>query len=443
VGEFIQPVGEAISGAENFLGDATFKATGSPALAAAATALPTAIGEALGFAAGKGVLKTGQAINTSRITKAIAESAPSTNRLFSTSRSIFKEIDDLGASVKPDAYRTLVNKLTKQARKSGLDKDVTPKSANALARFQDNIKSSRITARDLDTPRSAESLARLVKERLEGKPVTLSELDRLRTIAQGAAKSLEKTDSAISTQMINTIDDFLDNAGTSVIDLPPGSPNIGKRYKAARDLWGRGRRSELLQESFDKARLQASGFENGIRVQFRSILNNPKKRRFFKPGEISAMKKVVQGGKGENLAKLIGRFGFSEGQATNIIGGSIAAGVGASLGGVPGAIALPLIGGASRRLAQKLTRNNAEFVDQLVRSGSDARLITETYLKSTTRKNRSAGELSELLLTKNADLSDLPGTPLAREAARIAAERRATLGSAAAGGVLVPDNQSR
>lgn len=47
VGEFFQPLGEAISGAEQFLGEKTFEATESPAAAAAATTLPTAILEAL------------------------------------------------------------------------------------------------------------------------------------------------------------------------------------------------------------------------------------------------------------------------------------------------------------------------------------------------------------------------------------------------------------
>lgn len=43
VGEALQPVGEAIQSVERGLGDVAFEATGSPAIAAAATALPTAI----------------------------------------------------------------------------------------------------------------------------------------------------------------------------------------------------------------------------------------------------------------------------------------------------------------------------------------------------------------------------------------------------------------
>jgi hypothetical protein len=49
VGEALAPVGEAITGAEDFLGGAALEATGSPAVAAAAATIPTAAMELLGL----------------------------------------------------------------------------------------------------------------------------------------------------------------------------------------------------------------------------------------------------------------------------------------------------------------------------------------------------------------------------------------------------------
>lgn len=49
VGEALAPVGEAITGTEDFLGESALEATGSPALAAAAATLPTAAMELLGL----------------------------------------------------------------------------------------------------------------------------------------------------------------------------------------------------------------------------------------------------------------------------------------------------------------------------------------------------------------------------------------------------------
>ena len=49
VSDLMAPVGQAISATEDFLGDAALSATGSPALAAAASTIPTAVMEAVGL----------------------------------------------------------------------------------------------------------------------------------------------------------------------------------------------------------------------------------------------------------------------------------------------------------------------------------------------------------------------------------------------------------
>lgn len=52
-GEALAPIGEALEGAETYLGDVTYEATGSPALAAGAATLPTALLEIIGAGAGR------------------------------------------------------------------------------------------------------------------------------------------------------------------------------------------------------------------------------------------------------------------------------------------------------------------------------------------------------------------------------------------------------
>ena len=58
IAETLEPIGDAFSSAEQTLGDATMNATGSPALAAAATSIPTAALEILGLGAGGRVAKS-------------------------------------------------------------------------------------------------------------------------------------------------------------------------------------------------------------------------------------------------------------------------------------------------------------------------------------------------------------------------------------------------
>lgn len=418
IGETTQPAAEAFSGAEQFLGDTVFEETGSPALAAAAKTIPTAVLEATGAGVGRAGLGGVRRLRERGVERSIAEAAPSIEDLKGTSRAVFKEIDDLGASVKPNAYRKLASDIRKEATNMGIDKDVTPKANRAL----DRIMSAR------------------------GNDVSLSDLDTLRSVAQGAAKSIEPQEAAIGTRMINTIDDFLDDANANTLQLPKAvDADVGKRYRAARNLWGRARKSEMLQEAFEKARNQASGFENGLRVQFRSILNNKKRRKFFSEDERDAMRKVVQGDTKENLAKLIGRFGFSEGQATNFLGGTIGATAGGMVGGVPGAIAIPLVGQVSKGLAQRMTRGNAEFADQVIRAGRDAKQITKAYMKNTPRADRSPEELSQLLMRPDVYLGDLADVSddIVSQAARQAANRRVEMAGAAAGGAAAPRQEEQ
>jgi len=413
VGRAVAPIGEAFSAAEKALGDKTLDVTGSPALAALASTIPTVLAEVVGFTVGKGALRGAKAAKEGQITREIAEAAPTAEVLKDTSRQVFREIDELGVTVKPEAYRSLVAQIKRDVTKGGIDKDITPDAAKALRRLEDVV----------------------------GEDLTLSELDNLRTIAQNATGSIKPSEKRLGNIMIDSIDNFLDRSGVGSLNKPEGV-NIGQRYKVARELWGRARKSETISDAIETARNQATGFENGIRVQFRRILNNKKQRKFFKENELKAMKQVVEGTKGANIAKLLGRLGFSEGGATNIIGGALGATAGGVAFGTPGAVFVPIIGQVSRKVAQKLTEGNAKFADEVIRAGKDGRKITKAYLDNTPVGERNPLDLSELLLRNDIDLTRLDASALAQEAARLATERRTALASAAAGGALVPDQNT-
>lgn len=402
-GEMIAPVGEAFTQAEKFLGDTAFEATGSPALAAAATTVPTALLEAIGAAGAKGAVKrtagTQEAAKRAASQRAVVESAPSIEQIKDVSRAIYREIDDAGVTLQPKAYAGMVNKVKRDAARAGFDKDLTPKAAAVLNRFESEL----------------------------GRPHTMTEIDTLRKVAQNAAKAIEPADAAIGQSMVRNIDDFLDSVGPTAFKrgAVPSSEVIPK-FKMARELWGRARRSEMINEAFEKARNQASGFENGLVVQFRSILNNKKKAKFFKPKELEVMKEVVRGTDPSNLAKLLGRFGFSEGKATNIVGGSIGAIGGGMIAGPTGAVAIPAVGQVSRKLAQRLTRQKADFLDVIVRAGDNADGIARAYLDKTPKGARSTKELAELLMRREIDLDPLIASrnSFTREAAEIARGNR-------------------
>ena len=309
--------------------------------------------------------------------KLLNEAAPTIEGLKTAARGVFKEIDNLGVTVNPSSTARLSAQLSTLTRKQGFNPTIHPKVNAALKEF----------------------------DAVAGQPQSLSEIDTLRRVANSAARSIEPDEARLGNLMVNRIDDFLDSAGRK--ELSGTTKNIGAKYRDARQLWRRAKKSELIEEAFNKANLQATGFENGIRTQFRSILNNKKKVKGFTPEEISSMRQVVKGGSLENMAKMIGRFGFSEGQASNMLMGSLGVAGGAAIGGAAGAVAVPLVGQMSRTLAQKLTRKGAEGANLIVRAGKSGLDIVKAYMKAVPPKQRTAQELTELLLRPDISLEGL------------------------------------
>lgn len=136
---------------------------------------------------------------------------------------------------------------------------------------------------ELRTPKAKGTINEFVGEIDNPRALTLENVDNLRSTAQKLAGNIDAGESAVGMRIIDELDSILDN-------LPPSAfkgkganraANVGERYTVARKLWGRYRRGEMISDMFNKAELQASGFENGIRTNLRQIVNNPKKPDSF------------------------------------------------------------------------------------------------------------------------------------------------------------------
>lgn len=411
IAETLAPVGEAVTSIEKGLGDSVFELTGSPTLAAAATSLPTAVLELLGFKGSKTLTKPSALKTTKKqVQKAIVESAPEVRQLKKVARQVYDEIDNSGVSLKPGSYDRMLENVEQATKKSGLDARVTPRAAGALEVLRDAT----------------------------GRGVNIGEVDTLRKVAQNVAKNIDPTESALGNIIVSEIDDFLDNLKASDINKGTESAaKTGKKFKAARKLWGRARRSELIQEAIEKGEKRASGAENGIRIELDKITRNKKLSKFFPKDELKAINDVVKGDFAQNMTKLVGRFGFSEGRATNVLSALSGVGAGGVVGGGLGAVAVPTIGTVSRSIAQKLTRGKAKFVDSITRAGNDSERIARAYLQTVPKAKRNVNDLADLLSDPNLDLDALDSiaNETVKEAKEIARGRRViNLSSAATAG---------
>lgn len=415
-GKFLKPLGVASAFAQDLMGEFVFDKTKSPAAAAFAASWPAAATEILGAKGSGSVRKAKGAkpakISDSQVSKLIEKAAPSIDDLKTHSRAIFDEIADSGGVVNPDAIRGLGQRVRESVQEFG----ASNKTAPGVVSLVDELDDLLVQARTKLDP---------VTGRPIGGELTLKQLDDMRTQFNALRKDMVQGPAAGAA--VDAIDAFMDEAGDNTFIFKRGDQlNLGRSNRFARQLWGQAKRSELIGEAFDKATLQASGFENGVRTQFRQILNNKNKSRFFSKSEKAALREVVEGSRSQNMFKLLGRLGFSEGQATNIIGGTLGLVGGNRIAGPKGAIAVATAGTLFRKLAGVSTKKGADFADSLIRAGKDAKKITRAYIKSFPKGQRNIDDLAKLFLERDVDLETIQGMGrIAREAAERAAILRA------------------
>jgi len=371
-------------GPSTVLGERVLEETGSPALATIAHSLPTAALERLGLTGLKSTRLSGEKLS-GNIAEAITQAAPDLQTIKKRASDAYDELDNLGVKVRPIVFEQFANKLSARLDREGIDPTLHPKSTAALKRITDDI----------------------------GQAKTATELNTLRKIAQGAASSIDPPDARLGNIIIREIDSGLDAL----------SEQIGGKFKEARALSQRAFKSQAITDMIENASHTASGLENGLRIEVRKLLKNKKKRRGFTKDELNTLREIEQGTTAANVAKFLGKFGISEGQATSMLGASIGIGGGGAIGSVfgpggaaVGAITVPALGQLAKKTAQRITLNNTKFADDLFRAGKDAKEITKAYLKNTPIADRNISDLTDLFLEANLKPANIRGLPSSKSA---------------------------
>jgi stage V sporulation protein SpoVS len=391
IGEFIEPAAKQLSKAEKFLGNSALKLTGSPALAAMAHTLPTAALELIGV---KGARNATRVDNPSQrlINKTLVDSAPDVATIKKASRAIFTELDNSGVAIKQESLLKLNEKLDKLAKSEGIDIRVTPEADGAISAVKDAVA--------------------------KGESLPLSEMDTLRTIAKNSIVASDPNKMRVGSAVVDEIDNFLDNIKGADIDRGAqiNASEVGKKYKTARTLYGRAKRSEMLQAAIEMGSSRKAGVEKGIRNELNNLLNRKKSRKFLSKEDVAAIRKVTDGDFKQNFASLIGGMGLklenSPSLFSSVVGGSGAGVLASSVPGLSGVVAPVAIGAVTvgtvaKEIAKKMTKDRAAFLDTITRAGKDPKEITRAYLRAVPKNQRNTGDLSDLLLDPNIDLSEL------------------------------------
>jgi hypothetical protein len=328
--------GELLAAGTTKAGETVADVTGSPALGAA---VKTAGDIAPAVLGARGVKRpTAKPKGTYAPTP---ESVPTTEQLSKAASDAYKRADESGIAMKAESFEAMKTSLLSDLQKDGLDPTLHPKATAAVKRIAE-----------------------------ETGPITLQKAETLRRIANDAMDTLEKADARKSGKIVDAIDDYIDNITDA--DLVSGQAKDAASLKEARALYTRKRKAEDMERLIERAKESPSGFENGLRIEFRSLAKNDRKMKRFSAEEQAAIRRVSRGGLAENTLRLLGKAA-----PTGIVSGALSSGAGAVAMGPAGAVAFPAAGYAARKAAESMTRRNAERAAMTMRRGPTASLLTK------------------------------------------------------------------
>lgn len=237
-------------------------------------------------------------------------------------------------------------------------------------------------------------------KRAETNGASLYDLELLRrSLRNVAGDKLDNASQALSARLVDKLDDAVENLSANNIAASgsTGAPVLDA-LKDARQTYRIGVKSQIVEEAMAKAKDTASGFENGLRIEFRKILSNPKRARQFSETEREAMQKVVQGTLKSNALRWLGGFGVPVDNGRNFLGSVIGGGTGAAIGSAIAGPAGAAIGGPAlmgagtlaKMGANAATRDQAKIVEALVKGGPSAAQSYSQSLSAAQLANREA-----------------------------------------------------
>lgn len=333
-GQFAGTIGEFLPGAAAFGGM-------SPANLAQFGVAPAVASEAAGqategtnlepFARIAGAVLAPSAVNLgSRAFKALftrSAEAPTVQNLAALKTQAYKDADAANVTFTPQQTDTLITRAQKALDDANFVEDV-----------------------DLQTKAAFRAL---LNQR--GKGLSLGEMDKLR---QGlwTRYNADKSQVAIL-DMIDAIDDTIQSSAVG-----------GELMAAARLANSRFKKAELLDDAFTKAADQTASTGSGGNILNKykqavtSIINNPKKAKWFSDQEISVMREFVRGTTRENLLRLGGKLSPS--------GNGLMAAL--NLGAVavdPTMLAVSAGATASKALADRSATQGARAIQDMLATG--------------------------------------------------------------------------
>ena len=274
--------------------------------------------------------------------------APTIPELKTASQAAYAAAERGSGIVAQNSLANFTNRAEQMLAHEGVDKTLHPKTMAGLERLMQESTQPGI---------AGHSLKGIEVQR------------RVLAAAENAAER-GSDDARLAGKLLDDFDDYVDNL--SPADLVGGvgdAAATAKNYATARELWSRMRKAETIEALVERAKnsapsLTQSGLENALRLEFKSLANNPKRFNRFSPEERAAITRVVRGSIPQNLARYGGKLAVR-----GPISGGLSIGGGMAIAGPAGAAALAGVGEASALAARLMRMGDVNRVRELVRIG--------------------------------------------------------------------------
>lgn len=317
-------------------------------------------GAAIGGAAGAAIpaaLRAADRGASKRATTALAKTVKSEDEMRDAAQKIYKYLEGRGVTLDDGSFGDFVKKVGVDAAMEGADDQLTPTTSRVLKRLADTAAEGNVTFQKLET---------------------------LRKVANSLPQNPAEADRRLIGRITAQIDDYVANLVDG--DITAGNiEGLSDDILRARKLWATMKKSQRISQAIEAAEDTASGFENGLRIEFRKLLRDKEFARRMTADEKKAIREVVQGTVLGNWLKRVSKIGFGRGQQTNVLGGTVA-GIGGALGlglsGPVGAAAGATIPGVMGKIgsvgSEAITRAAANRARAIAASGGTApRAVSE------------------------------------------------------------------
>jgi hypothetical protein len=277
--------------------------------------------------------------------------APSAEALKEGAKKGFNAVRDSGVTYKSDSVAQFTGLLQQKLEQDGVIAELAPKTFSILNQLRSPPEGSVAGIQGLIAARRALGRA--------GKDFT-------NPTEQFAAKQLQ-----------DGLDQFILDADPKSVVSGPASLAARVQDEATQN-YAAAKRSERLTGAGESAELRAAAsnsgqnIDNAIRQRAAGIFLDPKKAAGYSAEELAAIKQVAEGTAGRNALRFVGNLlggGGGLGAAMTGLGGAGAGSLVSPTAAVIGAGA-PLVGIASRALANRSTRKALSAADELTRSRS-------------------------------------------------------------------------